>query len=81
MAAPTHRTLGEPDFVVLADRGRLLLIECKASAGKLTPEQAGMAAWAAKLGHTIHVARSLSDFIAMCDEVLAINANHHIDTH
>jgi hypothetical protein len=63
MAARTHRTLGEPDFVILADSGRVLLIECKTKTGKLSPEQAAMIAHAAKLGHRIHVVRSVKEFL------------------
>ena len=62
MSARTHRTLGEPDFVVLMDGGRLLMVECKTANGKLSPEQQAMSAHAKKLGHTIHVVRSMEDF-------------------
>ena len=62
MGARTHRTLGEPDFVILADAGRVLMVECKTKTGKLSPEQAALIAHAAKLGHTVHVVRSLREF-------------------
>lgn len=38
-------------------------IECKSRLGKLRPAQQGMIAWAAKLGHQIHVVRSFSEFL------------------
>lgn len=63
MAHKTKRVLGEPDFQILADGGRLLLIEAKTRRGKLSHEQAAMQAWARKLGHTIHVVRSFSEFL------------------
>lgn len=62
MAAETHRTLGEPDFVVLADRGRVFLIECKSRDGKLSPSQRDFKAHAERNGHRVHVVRSLQEF-------------------
>src|SRR5688572_5875057 len=46
MALATARTVGEPDFTILADNGRFFLIECKSRTGKLSPEQLGMSVWA-----------------------------------
>ena len=43
--------------------GRVFLIECKTAKGKLTPEQAGMKAWAEKLGHKPEVVRSFEEFL------------------
>ena len=65
MTHRTHRTIGEPDFVILADRGRCLLVEVKGTSGKVTAEQAALHAWAAKLDHTVHVVRSLTEFLAL----------------
>ena len=42
MAERTCRTLGEPDFVILADGGRVLFVECKTRTGKLSPAQAAL---------------------------------------
>jgi hypothetical protein len=64
MAERTHRTEGEPDFVILGDAGRFFLVECKTATGKLSPAQVAMVAHAAKLGHTISVVRSMADFLA-----------------
>jgi hypothetical protein len=69
MAHRTHRTLGEPDFLILCHCGRLLLVEAKTRQGKLRPEQAGFHHWAAKLGHTVHVCRSLADFLCVADSL------------
>lgn len=65
MAHRTFRTQGEPDWVILAGQGRTILCECKASKGKLSTEQVGIALWASKLGHTVYVVRSIADFIAV----------------
>lgn len=63
MAERTHRTAGEPDFVILADAGRVFFIECKSAIGKLTVDQLAMRAHAAKLGHKIHIVRSMGEFL------------------
>ena len=65
MADRTCRTLGEPDFVVLAGGGRVLFVECKSRTGKLSPAQAALKHHAEKLGHTVHVVRSLEDFLRL----------------
>jgi Holliday junction resolvase-like predicted endonuclease len=62
MAERTCRTLGEPDFVILADGGRVFFVECKSRSGKLSPAQAALKHHAEKLGHTVHVVRSLVEF-------------------
>lgn len=61
----TGRTAGEPDFVILADGGRTLLVECKARSGKLSLAQAGLHAQARKLGHEVFVVRTLPEFLAI----------------
>ena len=61
----TRRTIGEPDCIILADGGRVFLCELKSRTGKLRPEQAAMKAWAEKLQHTVHVIRSMSEFLAL----------------
>lgn len=63
MATATHRTSGEPDFVILADGGRTFYVECKSRIGKLSPAQHTMKHHAEKLGHTIHVVRSMAEFM------------------
>ena len=65
MAERTCRTLGEPDFTILADGGRVLFVECKSRSGKLSPAQAALKFHAEKLGHTIHVVRSLEEFLEL----------------
>lgn len=70
MAHRTKRTAGEPDFIILANVGRVLLVECKSKIGKLTIDQAATIAWAEKLGHTIHVVRSIEDFQSVIRDMI-----------
>jgi hypothetical protein len=65
MSHRTHRTPGEPDFVVLGPAGCVLLVECKAKGRKLTTEQAGVAIWAERLGHTLYVVRCFEDWLGV----------------
>lgn len=67
MAHRAMRTLGEPDFTVLADGGRIYFVEAKTKAGKLSREQLGLKHWAENLGHKIHVVRSLSEFLKVIE--------------
>jgi sulfite reductase beta subunit-like hemoprotein len=63
MSERTARTLGEPDFIILTDDKRALMVECKMPNGKLSTEQQAMISHAKKLGHTIHVVRSMQEFL------------------
>jgi hypothetical protein len=63
MDVPQTANVGTPDFVILADQGRAILIEAKSITGKLSTAQAAINAWASKLGHRVHVVRSLADFM------------------
>lgn len=67
MAHRARRTLGEPDFVILADRGRVFFFECKKKNGKRSPEQIGVAIWGERLGHQIHLIEGMSQFLAIVD--------------
>ena len=67
MAERTCRTLGEPDFVILADGGRVLFVECKSRNGKLSPAQAALKHHAEKLGHAVHVVRSMKEFLEVAN--------------
>ncbi len=62
MAHRTFRTPGEPDYVILCDEGRILMIECKTKKSKLSTDQIWVQAWAKRCGHTIHVVRSMKEF-------------------
>lgn len=65
MAHRTHRTIGEPDFVILAEGGRMLLVECKSATGKVKSEQIALHAMAGRLGHHVHVVRSIEEFVGI----------------
>lgn len=67
MAHPTWRTPGEPDFIIMADGGRTFYIEAKTRTGKLSTRQLGVQLQASKLGHTVHVVRSLDEFRKVVD--------------
>src|SRR2546430_11074706 len=60
MTRKTGRTLGEPDFVIIADAGRVFFVEAKSMIGVLSPAQAAFRARARDLGHTVHIYRSLA---------------------
>lgn len=62
MAHRSKRTLGEPDFTILADNGRVFFIEAKAKAGKLRTEQIAVKVWAQKLGHVVHTVYNIKQF-------------------
>jgi hypothetical protein len=64
MAHRTYRTKGECDFVILANRGRVFFVEVKRKGGKLTTEQKGLAIWAEKLEHEIHLVHDLTEFLS-----------------
>lgn len=70
MAERTHRTLGEPDFIILCDGGRKLLVECKSAKGKLSVAQLSILEHARHLGHRVDVVRSMSEFLIVCDSVV-----------
>lgn len=63
MAHSTFRTPGEPDFVILAEGGKTILVEAKNRCGKMTPDQLAIQTWACKLGHFVHVVRSFEEFL------------------
>jgi len=62
MDKPTTTPLGTPDFVVIADGGRVLLIEAKSKTGKFTMPQMALRAVLNKLGHELHIIRSVIEF-------------------
>ena len=63
MSERTHRTPGEFDFVIIADGGRVFLIECKTRKGKLSHAQLAMKVHAEWLGHKPAVVRSMTEFL------------------
>ena len=67
MDMPSSVAIGCPDFVILTEGGRTLLVEAKSRTGKLRPEQRAWLAWAQKLGHPAAVVRSLQEFLEFAD--------------
>jgi hypothetical protein len=67
MDKASHMTIGAPDFIVIADQGRVLWVECKRKDGKLSKEQQAFKAMAEKLGHKVHIVRSLQEFVTLAD--------------
>lgn len=67
MDKATHATIGCPDFIILADGNRTLWVECKRKDGKLSKEQQAFKAMAEKLGHKVHIVRSLTEFVTLAD--------------
>ena len=62
MAHRAWRVPGEPDFQIFGDGGRVWMIECKSRTGKLSTDQLGVQMQARKLGHAVHVVRSMDEF-------------------
>jgi hypothetical protein len=60
---PTTYAAGICDFIIYADNGRVLNVECKSATGKLSIEQLSFKTWLEKLGHTVHVVRSFREFL------------------
>lgn len=67
-ARATGRTLGEPDIICAADRGRTFYIELKTKTGKLSTDQQAVHAHLRKLGHEVFVVRSLQEFKEIVDD-------------
>ena len=63
----TRRTPGEPDFVIVAEFPRVLLIECKSKTGKPSDDQLSVRTWANKLGHQVHIISSFREFLDIAD--------------
>lgn len=61
--ARTGRRIGEFDFIIYADRGRIFNIECKAKGKKQTAEQLGIQTWARKLGHQADCVWTFGQFL------------------
>lgn len=56
-------TVGFPDFVLLLPHNKTVLIECKTQAGTLSDEQTEFIGMAARVQHTIHICRSIPEFL------------------
>lgn len=63
MDQATTQSKGVLDFIIAADRGRVLWVEAKTKKSKPTTEQAGTLFWLARLGHRCTVVRSMAEFL------------------
>lgn len=59
---PSTVGVGAPDFVIFADGGRVLVVECKSGTGKQSTPQKAVEVWLSQLGHTYHLVRSMEEF-------------------
>ena len=57
---------GTPDFIIAADGGRTLYVECKTKTGKLSKAQADFKRDIEALGHQFHLVRSMKQFLSVC---------------
>ena len=71
MAHRTHRTVAEPDFLILADEARVFIIEAKSKKRKMSTEQIALQMWANKLGHHIWEVRSFQEFLTLVAPAIA----------
>ena len=71
MDRKTTRQKGECDFHCLLPNGFVIFVECKSRKGKLSIEQQAMAAWMKKLGHKMHIVRTLDEFQNICAMALS----------
>lgn len=60
---------GTPDFIIPADAGRTLWIECKTVKGALSKDQRKFRDGLVARGHEFYVVRSLRRFIQIADKV------------
>lgn len=56
---------GCPDFAIMLPGGKVLLVECKRRTGKVSMDQAAWHLLAQGVGHTVHVVRSMEDFLKL----------------
>jgi hypothetical protein len=57
--------LGAHDITCFLPDGRVICVELKSKTGKLSAEQSQWAAEMKMLGHTVHVVRSLQEFLCL----------------
>jgi hypothetical protein len=63
MDKPSHNALGVSDFVILAPKGKTLILEIKTRSGKQRPEQLGWQIMCERNGHIYHLVRSYSQYL------------------
>ncbi len=63
--ATTFTMAGVPDFVIAADEGRTLWVECKSATGKQTPAQKGFEILLNLRKHEYHLINSFAAFLKL----------------
>jgi hypothetical protein len=63
MDLATTTPVGSPDLIIFADGSRVFIVEAKAAKEKLRPAQLGVKVKLESLGHTVHVCRSVPEFM------------------
>lgn len=69
MDLKTTTPLGTPDLIIFANAGRVIIVEAKRRDGKLRPDQLGVKLKLESLGHTVHVVRSMKEFMSAITEI------------
>ena len=70
MDAPSTIGVGVPDLVIFAERGIVLIIECKTKSGKLRPEQLAWKMILERNGHKHFVVRSFAEYLKVVEELM-----------
>jgi len=60
---------GIPDLGILHSGGKILFLECKADAGRLSPTQIDIIDEMRRLGHRVDVVRDVSEALTFCADV------------
>lgn len=69
MDAPSTIGVGVPDLVIFADKGRVIIIECKTANGKLRPEQLAWKMILERNGHQHFVVRSFGEYLKVVNNL------------
>jgi len=72
MCEPTHRTGGEPDFLIFAPWG-YLLVECKSRTGKLSTAQASVKYHLETMGHPVYIVHCMREFLEAIETAKTLN--------
>lgn len=70
MDAPSTIGVGVPDLVIFAERGIVLIIECKTKNGKLRPEQLAWKMILERNGHKHWLVRSFAEYLKAVEELM-----------
>ena len=70
MDAPSTIGVGAPDMLICADKGRIIIIECKTAKGKLSTKQLAWKMVLERNGHKYHVVRSFAEYLKVVEEMM-----------